>query len=73
MASLKTKFDLIIGIVLFSIGICMLVFLHMFAPYCATHICGCTGQGEQWMILQPLGAILIIVGTLFLFSWKWEL
>jgi len=58
----ENRFMRIVGIVLVIVGIVALLWFYLFAPYCATHICGCTGQGEQYAIVQPLGIISCLIG-----------
>jgi len=54
------------GIILIVIGLITLIWFYTSAPYCAVHECGCTGMGEQWSIVHPLGMIFIVLGFVLL-------
>lgn len=53
-----------IGTILIIVGIVATILFWSFAPYCATHICGCTGQGEEWAITQFFGYFSILIGVM---------
>ena len=63
---MKLKKGKILGIILILIGIVTIILFQLFAPYCAKNICGCTGMGEQWSIIQPLGIVSILIGGICL-------
>jgi len=62
----KSVIRTIQGVVLIALGLIALIWFYTSAPYCATHICGCTGMGEQWGIVHPLGVISIVLGFVLL-------
>jgi len=59
---MKNKYHLMIGIALISISMILFIVIPMILPYCATHICGCTGQGEQWSFLQLVPIAVLLLG-----------
>jgi len=53
----------IVGILLILVGLIMIVWFFLFAPYCARYVCGCTGVGEEYASVLPFGVIFVVMGV----------